>query len=97
MKPDAPQPDDPSVESALQYADGLPADCWADRCIIELAAEVVRLRTDRDQWRECAEKLANLWRRFHPDDLASGFAPDVLAGFDRLKTADQSPGTPISL
>lgn len=35
---------EPTAEEALQYADGLPADCWADRCIIELAAEVVRLR-----------------------------------------------------
>lgn len=58
--------DGPTVEEALQYADGLPADCWADRCIIELAAEVVRLRTINrhacEEWAEDHTHLQNLCR-----------------------------------
>ena len=34
----------PTLDEALEYADELPADCFADRCIITLAAEVRRLR-----------------------------------------------------
>lgn len=36
--------DTPTIAEAIQYAYDLPADCFADRCIIVLAEEVLRLR-----------------------------------------------------
>ena len=47
----------PTVTEALEYAEDLPADCFADRCIIELAAEVVRLR---EGIKKCLKENAHL-------------------------------------
>jgi hypothetical protein len=41
---------EPSADAALVYAEDLPADCWADRCLLALAAEVKRLRSLLRPW-----------------------------------------------
>jgi hypothetical protein len=71
----------PTVEEALQYADGLPADCWADRCIIELADEVQRLR----------EGLRAL-ETMQTDPVASKIAKHYL-GLSAPNTQGQTPAT----
>jgi hypothetical protein len=61
-------------------------ELWRDGNIVREEDKV-----EREQWRECAEKLARLLRQRidHDDDVFLDWESDALVAFDRLKEASK--------
>lgn len=64
----------PTLAEALEYVADLPADCFADRCILVLASEVAQLRGENMMLRE--QLRANERPRTEGDSESARFNDD---------------------